>query len=162
MTEELLDALATLNENMEKNNQLLSGISNLIEENPSLDKFAQELHKLSTSIGQIGKLASSEISKSSMPTAETDDRGRPLVKPQWVKCETQGDWICKLPNNGTKTQCKKCGNDIVWTVTKNNKRMPISEDPQRPSWYVSHFDSCKPDRPSPAPAKSDEDMDIPF
>ena len=160
MTEELLDALATLNENMEKNNQLLRGISNLIEENPGLDKFAQELHKLSTSIGQIGKLAASEIQGQS---SQTDDKGRDIVKPQWVKCDTQGDWICKQPHNGKTSKCKKCGSDIIWTVTKNNKRMPISEDPKRPSWYVSHFDSCKPDNPSPAPAKSDEDnMDIPF
>jgi hypothetical protein len=159
LTEELLDALATLNENMEKNNKILTDVRNLIEENPGLDKFAQELHKLSTSIGQIGKLAATEIQSQSQ---QNDNNGRPIVKAQWVKCESEGDWICKQPHNGKITNCKKCGSDIIWTVTKNNKKMPISEDPKRPSWWVSHFDSCKPDNPSPAPAKNDDNMDIPF
>tara|TARA_A100001201_G_scaffold143713_1_gene146892 strand:- start:1140 stop:1622 length:483 start_codon:yes stop_codon:yes gene_type:complete len=160
LTQELLDALATLNENMEKNNQLLRGISNLIEENPGLDKFAQELHKLSTSIGQIGKIAASEIQGKS---GNTDSKGRSIVKPQWEKCDTKGDWVCRKPENAKETECKKCGKKIIWTVTKNNKKMPISECPTRPSWWVSHFDSCKPDNPSPAPAaKSDQDMDFPF
>lgn len=41
----------------------------------------------------------------------------------------------------SKGKCRKCGQEIYWAVTKNNKNMPVTYNSQYDSWD-SHFATC--------------------
>lgn len=159
MEKQLLECMDALNDNLEKNNKLLAEIRNLIETNPALDKFAEALHKLSSSIGQIEKSAHNDI--------EQNGHKKNLPMLDW-RCETlendEKRFYCIKPNSGKSLKCESCGSEVMWGMTKKGKKMVVAPDPQRPSEWQAHMDCFFKNKPKKqtTPQDSNDDGDIPF
>ena len=159
MEKQLLECMDALNDNLEKNNKLLVDIRNLIETNPALDKFAEELHRLSSSIGQINKTTNSETSQ--------NGNGNKLPLLDW-RCEkSENDeerFYCMKPETGKALKCSTCGSEAMWGLTKKGKKMIVAPDPQRPSEWQAHMECFFKNKPKKqtTPQDSNDDGDIPF
>lgn len=46
-----------------------------------------------------------------------------------------------IPTIFNYSKCKGCGEEIIWSTTKNGKAMPIRWNTIRQAW-VSHFSDC--------------------
>lgn len=159
MEKQLLECMDALNENLEKNNKLLAEIRNLIESHPAIDKFAEALHELSSSIGQIKKSAHNDI--------EQNGHKKNLPMLDW-RCETlendEKRFYCIKPNSGKSLKCESCGSEVMWGMTKKGKKMVVAPDPQRPSEWQAHMDCFFKNKPKKqtTPQDSNDDGDIPF
>ena len=123
------EAVETIIEILQEQKKLLTDIRNLLEDNTQTEKLSEEIHRLSSSVGQTKHNQQSQPGKKPLPT------------PTWFN--ENDEWICEKPEGSPKSTCKKCKDTIYWTLSKNGKKVPISEHINFPGKYAAHFNHCE-------------------
>ena len=125
------EAIEVAIELLTKSEATLQQIRNLLEDQTANEKLCEEMHRLSSVIGQL-KSGPVEPSK-------TGNKKKSLPLAEWFKDEKSGTFLCSKPEDAPEGECKKCGKKIYWTLSKEGKRIPIGDAPNFPSKFVSHF-----------------------
>jgi len=123
------EAVEVVIELLKEQNKLLLDIRNLAEDNTQLEKLNEELHRLSTAVGQNKQQSSSSDGRKSLPTTSWFQEG-----------ET---WLCEKPNDAPGGKCNQCQKPIFWILSKKGKKVPISMHPNFPSKFSAHFPHCE-------------------